>query len=97
MTREFNGIYDCVKKINKLEGYAGFYRGLVVSLTGMFLYRSLYFGIYDSGLTLMILNGIFPGPMVQFLFGTCVTLAASLAAYPFDVIRRRIMVQQGRK
>eukprot|EP00347_Sterkiella_histriomuscorum_P007218 403349809 len=96
INREFRGIRDCVRKIYKTEGTQSFYRGLTVSLSGVFVYRALYFGMYDCGLTLMLMNGVLPGPMIQFMFGTVVTIFSSILAYPFDVFRRRIMVQQGR-
>jgi len=47
--RKFNGILDCVQKIAKTDGVLGLYRGFAVSVTGIFIYRSLYFGMYDSG------------------------------------------------
>lgn len=47
MSREFHGIYDCINKIYKTEGMVGFYRGITVSLAGVFFYRAMYFGLYD--------------------------------------------------
>eukprot|EP00178_Gracilaria_changii_P004265 TRINITY_DN16703_c0_g1_i1.p1 TRINITY_DN16703_c0_g1~~TRINITY_DN16703_c0_g1_i1.p1 ORF type:complete len:100 (-),score=4.10 TRINITY_DN16703_c0_g1_i1:191-490(-) len=46
--REFNGLLDCLGKIYKAEGIAGLYRGFGISVVGVFAYRAMYFGIYDS-------------------------------------------------
>jgi solute carrier family 25 (mitochondrial adenine nucleotide translocator), member 4/5/6/31 len=40
---------DCVSKTFASDGIAGLYRGLSVSMVGIFVYRALYFGTYDSG------------------------------------------------
>ena len=46
--RQFNGIIDCYSKTYKADGIRGLYRGFVVSCTCIFIYRGLYFGLYDS-------------------------------------------------
>lgn len=48
-SREFNGIIDCMTKIVKSDGFYGLYRGFGISVLGIFCYRSLYFGMYDTG------------------------------------------------
>lgn len=58
--REFRGMYDCFKKIYKIEGFQAFFRGMTVSLMGQFIYKGLYFGIYDTGLAIMLMNGFMP-------------------------------------
>ncbi len=40
---------DCLTKTYKSDGIVGVYRGLVVSIPSIFIYRGLYFGIYDTG------------------------------------------------
>ena len=40
---------DCVFKTYGTDGLVGLYRGLSVSMVGIFVYRALYFGTYDSG------------------------------------------------
>ncbi len=44
-SREFSS--DCYNKIVSKEGKSGLYRGLSLSLTGIFVYRALYFGLLD--------------------------------------------------
>ena len=45
--REFQGLVDCFYKIAKSDGVFGLYRGFVSSLQYIFLYRSVYYGLFD--------------------------------------------------
>ena len=47
-TREFSSTKDCYQKIVSKEGLGGLYRGMSISLVGVFAYRALYFGLHDS-------------------------------------------------
>jgi len=49
--REFSGLWNCCAKILKADGIQGLYRGFGISVTGIFVYRALYFGGYDAGKT----------------------------------------------
>lgn len=46
--RQFNGLIDCYKKIYAKDGFLGLYRGFGISVAGIFIYRALYFGIFDT-------------------------------------------------
>lgn len=46
--REFNGLHDCLRRISKVEGYPGVYRGFILGVTGTSLYRAFYFGLFDG-------------------------------------------------
>lgn len=48
MKREFSGLGDCIKKIYKREGPFGMYKGFTLALAAASIYRSLYFGLFDS-------------------------------------------------
>lgn len=94
--REFNGLFDCIKKIFKSDGFMGLYRGFVVSVQGIIMYRGAYFGCYDTARELM------PDPKnspiwVNFLIAEAVTTFAGIVSYPFDTVRRRMMMQSGVK
>ena len=39
---------DVYKKTLASDGIGGLYRGFVISCVGIFIYRGLYFGLYDS-------------------------------------------------
>ena len=47
-SREFHGLRDCFYKIAKSDGILGLYRGFIPSLQFIFLYRSIYYGLFDS-------------------------------------------------
>ncbi len=46
--KQFKGIIDVYKKTIASDGIAGLYRGFLISCTGIFIYRAMYFGVYDS-------------------------------------------------
>jgi len=91
--REFNGLLDVYKKTLASDGFAGLYRGFVISFVGIFVYRGFYFGLYDT------IMPMFPkeqaGLAVSFCVGYAVTVLAGLASYPIDTIRRRMMMTSG--
>merc|ERR1711957_216133 len=80
-TRQFNGLIDCYKKTIASDGVAGLYRGFVISCVGIFIYRGMYFGLYDS--------------LKPILLGWAVTTVAGLGGYPIDTVRRRMMMTSG--
>merc|ERR1711988_1338230 len=90
--RQFNGLIDVYKKTIASDGIAGLYRGFVISAVGIFIYRGLYFGLYDSVKPLL---GEDPSFLFRFMLGYSVTVSAGLASYPIDTIRRRMMMTSG--
>merc|ERR1711970_1677218 len=46
--RQYNGLIDVYRKTLASDGIGGLYRGFVISCVGIFIYRGLYFGLYDS-------------------------------------------------
>ncbi len=42
------GIWNCLKEVYNREGIRGIYRGAMVSFMGVTVFRSTYFGIYDT-------------------------------------------------
>eukprot|EP00494_Astrolonche_serrata_P000020 UN00020 len=46
--RQFNGLVDVYKKTLASDGFAGLYRGFVISCAGIIVYRDCYFGFYDT-------------------------------------------------
>jgi len=91
--RQFNGLIDVYKKTIKSDGIAGLYRGFVISCVGIFIYRGMYFGLYDS--LKPILLGERPNPVLSFFLGWVVTTVAGLGGYPIDTVRRRMMMTSG--
>jgi len=91
--RQYNGLIDVYKKTIASDGIAGLYRGFAISCVGIFIYRGLYFGIYDTAKPIFIGEG--GSFMASFLLGWAVTVVSGLASYPIDTIRRRMMMTSG--
>lgn len=91
--RQFNGLIDVYVKTIKTDGIQGLYRGFVISAVGIFIYRGMYFGLYDSLKPLLL--GDAPGVAASFLLGWAVTITSGLLSYPIDTIRRRMMMTSG--
>uniref|UniRef100_A0A7M4FV87 ADP/ATP translocase n=1 Tax=Crocodylus porosus TaxID=8502 RepID=A0A7M4FV87_CROPO len=94
--REFAGLGDCLVKITKSDGLRGLYQGFNVSVQGIIIYRAAYFGIYDTA------KGMLPDPrnthiVISWMIAQTVTAVAGVVSYPFDTVRRRMMMQSGRK
>ncbi|KAF3840873.1 hypothetical protein F7725_006735 [Dissostichus mawsoni] len=94
--REFNGLGDCLTKVFRSDGLKGLYQGFNVSVQGIIIYRAAYFGIYDTA------KGMLPDDkknsiLVSWMIAQSVTAVAGLTSYPFDTVRRRMMMQSGRK
>lgn len=92
-TRQYNGMIDVYTKTIKSDGIAGLYRGFVISCVGIFIYRGMYFGLYDS--LKPILLGDNASVFLSFVLGWAVTVTAGLMSYPIDTIRRRMMMTSG--
>jgi len=91
--RQFNGLVDVYVKTLKSDGIQGLYRGFTISAVGIFIYRGMYFGLYDT-LKPMLL-GDDAGVAISFLLGWAVTVTAGLMSYPIDTVRRRMMMTSG--
>merc|ERR1719500_830702 len=91
--RQFNGLIDVYRKTLKSDGIQGLYRGFTISCVGIFIYRGMYFGLYDS--LKPILLGDDASVFLSFFLGWGVTVTAGLMSYPIDTIRRRMMMTSG--
>lgn len=47
--RQFKGLFDCINQVVKIEGIRGLYKGFSINISGIFIYRGVYFGLYDFG------------------------------------------------
>merc|ERR1712203_50323 len=93
-TRQFNGLIDVYVKTLKTDGIQGIYRGFTISAVGIFIYRGMYFGMFDT-LKPMLIGGKDSSVVASFLLGWAVTVTAGLMSYPIDTIRRRMMMTSG--
>merc|ERR1712059_159516 len=91
--RQFNGMIDVYVKTLKSDGIQGLYRGFSISAVGIFIYRGMYFGLFDTLQPILVGKD---GPVLaSFLLGWAVTVTAGLMSYPIDTIRRRMMMTSG--
>jgi len=93
--RQFNGLIDVYRKTLATDGIAGLYRGFMVSCTGIVVYRGCYFGFFDSLKPVLLTGNMKDSFLGAFALGWGVTIAAGLASYPLDTIRRRMMMTSG--
>lgn len=94
--RQFTGLVDCLTKIHKSDGTKGLYQGFGVSVLGIIAYRACYFGGYDTLKRVLFTEKNTP-ILFKFAVAQAVTAASGLFSYPLDTIRRRLMMQSGRK
>merc|ERR1712004_552982 len=91
--RQFNGLIDVYRKTLKSDAIQGLYRGFTISAVGIFIYRGMYFGMYDTLKPLLL--GKDAGVFLSFFLGWAVTVTAGLMSYPIDTVRRRMMMTSG--
>lgn len=91
--RQYNGLIDVYKKTLASDGIQGLYRGFVISCVGIFIYRGMYFGLYDTLKPMLIGEG--GSAFLSFFLGWGVTIVAGLMSYPIDTVRRRMMMTSG--
>merc|ERR1712187_323726 len=92
--KAFNGIIDCIAKTVKQGGITGLYRGSAVTVAGAFVYRGGQLGLFGQ---IMDMN---PYKQDKGMLGivaafTCATVARTITTpfnYPFDTVRRRMML-----
>jgi len=90
--REFKGLFDCIAKSYKADGIIrGLYPGFISSVQGIIIYRAIYFGAYDTAKE-MVDN---PNFGTKFAIAQSVAAVSVSIAYPFDTVRRRLMMMSG--
>jgi solute carrier family 25 (adenine nucleotide translocator) protein 4/5/6/31 len=96
-TREFKGLADCLVKIAKSDGPIGLYRGFFVSVQGIIIYRAAYFGMFDTAKGMFAQDGKKLNFFAAWGIAQVVTIGSGVLSYPWDTVRRRMMMQSGRK
>lgn len=95
--RQFSGLFNCISVIHKKDGLKGLYKGFGVSVGGIIVYRAAFFGGYDTAKGIFIQDPKNASFLVSWLLAQSVTTAAGIVSYPFDTVRRRMMMQSGRQ
>jgi len=92
---QFNGIWDCIATTVRKQGVTGLYTGWTVTCLGAFVYRAGQLGLFkqiqdmnpwqkDKGTA---------GAISSFLAVTVARSAVMPFNYPFDTVRRRMMLE----
>jgi len=96
--RQFTGLLHCISSIMKTDGVIGLYRGFVVSIQGIIVYRGAFFGLFDTAKAFIPTEYKgFKRVFASWAVAQTVTAIAGVISYPFDTVRRRMMMQSGRK
>jgi len=95
--REFSGLGNCLIKIFRSDGLLGLYRGFFVSVQGIIIYRASYFGFFDTIKSMVSTDPKKVNFFVAWGIAQVVTVCSGIASYPWDTVRRRMMMQSGKK
>lgn len=94
--RQFKSLSHCLATIAKNDGPIGLYRGFGVSLGGIIVYRAAFFGCFDTAKGLLLADPKNAPIWASWMIAQTVTTFAGIVSYPFDTVRRRMMMQSGR-
>lgn len=94
--RQFTGLFNCISVISKRDGIGGLYKGFGVSVGGIIVYRAAFFGGYDTAKGIFIKDPKNASILLSWVLAQTVTTLAGFTSYPFDTVRRRMMMQSGR-
>eukprot|EP00343_Euplotes_focardii_P008023 CAMPEP_0205819594 /NCGR_PEP_ID=MMETSP0206-20130828/2037_1 /ASSEMBLY_ACC=CAM_ASM_000279 /TAXON_ID=36767 /ORGANISM="Euplotes focardii, Strain TN1" /LENGTH=307 /DNA_ID=CAMNT_0053113381 /DNA_START=32 /DNA_END=955 /DNA_ORIENTATION=- len=92
---QFNGISDCIMTTVKAQGVTGLYTGWSVTVAGAFVYRAGQLGCFKQ---IQDLNPYkndkgYMGVVSAFVAVTTARTVVMPFNYPFDTVRRRMMLQ----
>jgi solute carrier family 25 (adenine nucleotide translocator) protein 4/5/6/31 len=69
----------------------GLYRGISIAIPSIFIYRGLYFGIYDTGRDIILEKDA--SIMKKFFWAQASVIFSEFLSYPGDTVKRKIMMQ----
>lgn len=95
--REFTGMVNCLSTIARRTGFFSLYQGFGVSVQGIIIYRGAYFGLYDTGKSFFLKDEKNASVVFKWMIAQTVTAVSGVVSYPFDTVRRRMMMMSGRK
>lgn len=94
--RQFTGLGNCLATIYRKDGPRGLYQGFNISVAGIIVYRASYFGGFDTAKSMLLKDPKKASFWQNWAIAQVVTTIAGIISYPFDTIRRRMMMQAGR-
>jgi len=93
--KQYDNMYDCLKKTVKNGGFFSLYNGIGPSTVGIVVYRGVQFGLQDT------IKAFNPwqketspiGLLSKFTVAQIAVSASGIAAYPFDTLQRRLQIE----
>lgn len=70
-------------------------QGFAASIAGIIVYRAAFFGGYDTLKSVCLTAGFGAAVWQAFIVAEVTTTIAGLVSYPFDTVRRRLMMKSG--
>ncbi|EEC44691.1 predicted protein, partial [Phaeodactylum tricornutum CCAP 1055/1] len=94
-SRQYQGALDVLRRIVRSDGVGGLFQGYGIALAGGIFYRVLFLGGYDA-----LKNELKHRKRAAMVVGNtgtvpAISLSAGTLSYPFDSVRRRMMMQAG--
>merc|ERR1712048_972392 len=88
----YNGVYDCLTKTVKENGFLSLYNGIGPSTMGIVIYRGVQFGLQDilKAFNPYQKDTTFVALVSKFIVAQIAVAASGLAAYPLDTMQRRL-------
>ena len=77
------------------DGILSLYQGFGVSVQGIIVYRGAYFGLFDTAKGALFKDEKTANFFAKWAVAQAVTVSAGVISYPFDTVRRRLMMQAG--
>jgi solute carrier family 25 (adenine nucleotide translocator) protein 4/5/6/31 len=93
--KQFNGIWDCIATTVRQQGITGLYTGWSVTVMGAFVYRAGQLGCFKQiqDLNPWAKDKGYLGAISSFLAVTTARTVIMPFNYPFDTVRRRMMLE----
>jgi len=92
---QFKGIWDCISTTVRNQGITGLYTGWLVTCMGAFVYRAGQLGCFKQiqDLNPYVKDKGYLGAVSSFFAVTMARTVVMPFNYPFDTVRRRMMLQ----
>lgn len=93
--KKYNGMFDCLVKTAKSNGFLSLYNGLGPSSVGIVVYRGAQFGLQDTIKAFNPYQKDFTaiGLVSKFLVAQLAVSVSGVVAYPFDTMQRRLQIE----
>ncbi|CAJ0951948.1 unnamed protein product, partial [Mesorhabditis belari] len=96
-SKRYKSMTECLFRIQEIDGYLSWYRGFCASLYFVVASRAVFFGLFDTIRTHFTHRGEQLNFVFTWMIAQSCLMVSGLSCYPLDSVRRRLMVQAGKK